>query len=69
MGRRQTVSLRTWPSVHTNDVLTPFDRELQDNFTVEWNPQVIANAIKPYIFEHHITTVRVSRHIIAANLR
>ncbi len=56
MGRRQTVSL-TLVRGHPCPILS-FCRELQDNFTVEWDPHVISDVLRSYVLEHHITTVR-----------
>ena len=33
-------------------------RELQDNFTAEWDPKVIADTLRPYVLENRIDTVR-----------
>ncbi|KAF8526523.1 carbohydrate esterase family 14 protein [Hysterangium stoloniferum] len=30
---------------------------LQDNFTQEWDPEIIAGVVKPYIIAHNITTI------------
>jgi len=32
-------------------------RALQDNITAKWDPQVIADVVKPYIIKHQITTI------------
>ncbi|KAI0676516.1 LmbE-like protein [Trametes maxima] len=31
--------------------------ELQDNFTAEWSPEDIANVLRPYVIEQHISTI------------
>ncbi|RPD56023.1 LmbE-like protein, partial [Lentinus tigrinus ALCF2SS1-6] len=36
--------------------------ELQDNFTAEWDPEVIADVLRPYVFEHQITTILTYDH-------
>lgn len=33
-------------------------RDLQDNFTAEWNTQTIASVLRPYVLENRISTVR-----------
>ena len=39
-------------------------RELQDNFTAEWDPEVIADTLRPYVLEHRIDTVRPPCHAL-----
>ncbi|PIL23526.1 hypothetical protein GSI_14838 [Ganoderma sinense ZZ0214-1] len=36
--------------------------ELQDNFTVEWDPEVIADTLRPYVLEHRIDTILTFDH-------
>ncbi|KAI9063770.1 LmbE-like protein [Trametes sanguinea] len=31
--------------------------DLQDNFTAEWNPQVISDVLRPYVLEHDIDVI------------
>ncbi|KAI0731074.1 LmbE-like protein [Earliella scabrosa] len=31
--------------------------ELQDNFTAEWDPDLIAEVLKPYVLDHQITSI------------
>ncbi len=38
--------------------LTFQTRELQDNFTAEWDPEVIADTLQPYVLQNRIDTVR-----------
>ncbi|KAI0720733.1 LmbE-like protein [Cerioporus squamosus] len=36
--------------------------ELQDNITAEWEPQIIADVLRPYVLEHQITTILTFDH-------
>lgn len=57
MDCRQPVRINLFTSlgVHTNHILT--SRNLKDNISVTWNPQVIADVVKPYIVDHDINIV------------
>ena len=41
------------------EYLTLWNRELQDDITADWNPDVVARALKPYVTELKIDTVRL----------
>ncbi|KAI0822977.1 LmbE-like protein [Trametes gibbosa] len=36
--------------------------DLQDNFTAEWHPDTIADVLRPYVLEHHISTILTFDH-------
>ncbi|KAI1788649.1 LmbE-like protein [Ganoderma leucocontextum] len=36
--------------------------ELQDNFTAEWDPEVISNTLRPYVLENRIDTILTFDH-------
>ncbi|OJT02965.1 hypothetical protein TRAPUB_6444 [Trametes pubescens] len=36
--------------------------DLQDNFTAEWDPQTIANVLRPYVLENRISTILTFDH-------
>jgi len=38
-------------------------RDLQDNFTAQWNPETIADVIQPYVTTHNISTVRLLHRV------
>ncbi|KAJ8502209.1 hypothetical protein ONZ51_g80 [Trametes cubensis] len=37
-------------------------RDLQDNFTAQWEPEVISDVLKPYVLEHRIDTILTFDH-------
>ena len=41
---------------------------LQDNFTQAWDPDVIAEVVKPYIVAHNITAVCLPSPLVRASL-
>ncbi|KAF8633169.1 hypothetical protein AX17_004670 [Amanita inopinata Kibby_2008] len=36
--------------------------DLQDNITLEWNPETIANVVRPYVLKYGITTILTFDH-------
>lgn len=42
--------------------LTSCFRQLQDNITQQWDAEIIAQVLRPFVIEHHITSVRNQNH-------
>lgn len=46
------------PLHRVHESLTSCFRRLQDNITQQWEAEVIAEVLRPFVIEHHITSVR-----------
>nr|VWO94506.1 GlcNAc-PI de-N-acetylase [Ganoderma boninense] len=56
------LALQEAPLRHRPSCTRSVCRDLQDNFTAEWEPEIIADTLRPFVFEHHIDTILTFDH-------